>query len=159
MPERIPPKSLGEHLETIEGQFTRLDEKQKNRNRYLAVAIVLLIGCLGVLGYGVLRLNANNDKLEAAVADIVAVRTAARERECERDNQQYQRARARAHEMWVSFIDRSAQASGSRPTGAAAALIEPFLQDQERAVDNEWAGRAPRACTPEAIEAHYEEAG
>lgn len=101
------------------------------------------------------RLEKQNERLEEAIAEIVAVRTDARHRECVRDNEQFAKALANVRETWDSFIFRSFEAQGIEPTKSQRAQIEPFLRDQEQAKRKEWEGRAPRLCTPEAIEDYY----
>lgn len=101
------------------------------------------------------ELRRQNDRLEAAIDEIVKVRTDARYTECVRDNAQLAKAIQKERDSWASFIFRSFEAQGIEPTESQREQIEPFLAEQEQAVRNEYSDRAPRPCTSDAIEEFY----
>lgn len=132
----IKEHSIGEDLQTI--------------RRLIRVALVVVL-VIGTFFYWSTSTQTND--LAKVVDEIVAVRTNARERECARDNAQLDKAIRRVRTSWLEFIRHSTGGVPLPPEQQAK--VEPFLADQEAAVREEFSDRAPRSCTPAAIDAYY----
>ncbi|HVV37574.1 MAG TPA: hypothetical protein VHC63_13275 [Acidimicrobiales bacterium] len=114
----------------------------------VALLVVIVVGMCAVFAAGYLSLRANDRA-------IIQARSEARHRECLRDNDELAKAIQKERESWKSFIFRSFDAQGIRPTPAQEAQIAPFLAEQEAAVRKEYSDRAPRPCTKQSEDAHY----
>ena len=129
------------------------DEREFNRllrPLYIVLGLVIVLTAAG-LTYG----GFTTASLKTQDHTIVQARDTARLRECQRDNDQFQRALVRVRDMWNSYVEYSAKASGHDLPPQAKAQLEPFLKSQEAAVRKEWAPRAPRPCDKRSLDVYY----